>query len=127
MLGSLTVPLPIHPFLGYNVIHGKLNSLKIKVQRQRVRQAVKSIDPAGVASRGRRSLKRRKYKVRYPMSLWHMDSNHKLIRFALCRHYKVFRFVGRVICALALGTRNLDFKSLAGYFRHRVANGSPPF
>ena len=39
------------------------------------------VDPAGSVMRRLRALNRRKYHVPGPRSLWHMDSNHKLIRY----------------------------------------------
>ncbi len=47
-------------------------SMQIKVTRERVRQAVKSIDPLGGALRWPTLIKRRPYSVGGPNSLWHI-------------------------------------------------------
>ena len=53
----------------------------VTIQRQRVRDAMERVDPAGVALRALQpQLQRRQYKVAGPNSLWHIDGNHKLIR-----------------------------------------------
>ena len=56
----------------------------IRVQKARLRNCLKRVDPIG---RRLRSI-RRVYNVRSPLALWHMDGNHKLIRLALekCLH-----------------------------------------
>ena len=59
----------------------RLQNDGICVQRERVRQAMRRVDPAGVALRSRRAVKRRTYHVKGPNSLWHLDGNHKLIRY----------------------------------------------
>lgn len=72
------------PEAGYQTIRSILSSKGHKIQRQRVRNAVKAVDPDGVAF-GRlflsvHRIQRRTYNVRAPRSLWHIDGNHKLIR-----------------------------------------------
>ena len=56
-----------------------------KVQQTRVRESVKRVDPCAVAVRRlfmqHYRIQRRRYNVRAPMSLWHVDTNHKLIRY----------------------------------------------
>ena len=59
---------------------GYLLGKGFKVQRRRVREALRSVDPEGVASRKATAINRRKYSVPTPNSLWHGDANLKLIR-----------------------------------------------
>jgi hypothetical protein len=66
--------------IGANSIKVRLENIGIHVPRQRVRVAMRRVDPAGVALRSRRAIKRRTYKVHGPNSLWHLDGNHKLVR-----------------------------------------------
>ena len=54
-----------------------LVSQGIRVQRARLRNSLKRVDRVG---RRLRSINRRVYNVRSPLSLWHMDGNHKLVR-----------------------------------------------
>ena len=44
------------------------------------------VDPNGVSSRVRQCLRRRTYSVPSPNSLWHLDDNHKLIRWRIVIH-----------------------------------------
>lgn len=70
------------PNSGYRSMKGHLLSRGLKVQEHRIRKAMRRIDPEGVIVRmlQLRITHRRSYNVRAPLSLWHMDGNHKLIR-----------------------------------------------
>ena len=52
----------------------------VRVQRQRLRKSIKRVDPVGRRIRAINTIQRRVYNVHSPLSLWHMDGNHKLIR-----------------------------------------------
>ena len=52
----------------------------IFIQRDRCRKALSEVDPVGTARRWAQAIKRRKYSVPTPNSLWHCDTNHALIR-----------------------------------------------
>lgn len=60
----------------------------IRVQRARLRNCLKRVDPIGRRLRSITTIRRRVYNVRSPLALWHMDGNHKLIRLAFekCLH-----------------------------------------
>jgi hypothetical protein len=51
-----------------------------------VKICLKKLDPEGVARRYKRAVKRRVYKVAVPLSLVHIDGNHKLIRWKIVIH-----------------------------------------
>ena len=68
------------PTCGYKQMQGHLQFLGYRIQQVRVREAVMAVDPEGSVMRHLSLLNRRKYQVPAPCSLWHMDSNHKLIR-----------------------------------------------
>ncbi|CAC5376864.1 unnamed protein product [Mytilus coruscus] len=55
--------------------------LKGKVQRWRLRDAIHRIDYVGTQERKTGRLHRRVYNVMAPNYLWHIDSNHKLVRW----------------------------------------------
>ena len=57
-----------------------LVSQGIRVQRARLRNSLKRVDRVGRRLRSINSIHRRVYNVRSPLSLWHMDGNHKLVR-----------------------------------------------
>ena len=65
--------------LGPNAIRARLSVNGHKLQRSRVRQSMLRVDPGGNALRTHFPIKRRKYRVAGPNSVWHIDGNHKLI------------------------------------------------
>ena len=73
-----------HPGIGIRMLKGFLNSQGFRIQRERIRLSLLRIDPIGIMERWRVTVKRRKYSVRFPLSLWHIDGNHKLIRYLCC-------------------------------------------
>ena len=56
------------------------------VQRQRLRESIKRVDPEYSNSRWRGNIFRRSYCVPGPNSLWHIDGNHRLIRWRMVVH-----------------------------------------
>ncbi|XP_055028864.2 uncharacterized protein [Misgurnus anguillicaudatus] len=73
--------------LGAESVRARLAGQGIIVQRHRVRQSLIRTNPVGAAQRvTTRRLHRRVYKVAGPNALWHLDSNHKLIRWRIVIH-----------------------------------------
>lgn len=76
------------PSFGLKMIRSGLNTqYNIHVQRQRIEQILREIDPIGVATRWATCVKRRTYSVPGSMYLWHNDGNHKvmlLLFFSIC-------------------------------------------
>ena len=70
------------PNCGYKAMRVHLLSRGVKMQESRVREAMRRSDPEGTVVRTLqlRVTHRRVYSVKAPLSLWHMDGNHKLIR-----------------------------------------------
>ncbi len=52
----------------------------VLIQRDRCRSILAEVDPEGTARRWAQAIRRRQYSVPSPNSLWHMDTNHALIR-----------------------------------------------
>ncbi|CAM4665756.1 unnamed protein product [Leuciscus chuanchicus] len=71
------------PTAGYRMVKGRLKSMGIHVQWRRVTASMHRVDSLGILSRltGLGCIVRRTYSVRGPLSLWHVDTNHKLIRY----------------------------------------------
>ena len=69
------------PNSGSRLMQGHLLSRGHRVSQVRVREALHRVDPEGVAIRFSSAVQRRKYAVFSPLSLWHLDGNHKLIRY----------------------------------------------
>lgn len=72
--------------IGANAVLTRLRNIGVHMQRERVRQSLRRVDPAGVAIRSRRAAKSRVYRVAGPNSFWHLDGNHKLIRYVCITH-----------------------------------------
>ncbi|KAI7790238.1 hypothetical protein IRJ41_020987, partial [Triplophysa rosa] len=85
-IGPLEQILQRTPNAGETYILGSLRSRHIRIQRWRVRQSLQEIDPIGRSLRRRRAVRRRIYSVKTPNQLWHIDGNHKLVRWRLVFH-----------------------------------------
>jgi len=70
------------PNTGYKRMKGYLLQRNIKVTDLRVREVMRTVDPQGVYLRtlSNRAIVRRVYYVKYSNSMWHLDTNMKLIR-----------------------------------------------
>lgn len=70
------------PLCGESILRQMVITNKgIRIQRWRLREAIHRIDATGVKSRKAGRLQRRVYNVQGPNQLWHIDSNHKLVRW----------------------------------------------
>ena len=68
------------PNCGYRLMEGHLRHQGHRITQARIRESMRRVDPEGVAVRWAATVQRRKYTVCSPLSLWHIDGNHKLIR-----------------------------------------------
>ena len=70
------------PNCGYKRMTGFLFSRGFRVQQERIRRAMRIVDPEGVILRAMQlnTIHRRHYSVYSPLALWHVDTHHKLIR-----------------------------------------------
>lgn len=77
------------------------------VQIARVRQSLQRVDPEGTELRAlaNRTLHRRTYSVPAANCLWHIDGNHKLIRWRLVIHGGIDGF-SRLVVYLNVSTNN---------------------
>ena len=69
------------PNCGYRMMNGHLHQRRIRVTQARIQSSMHRVDPEGVTLRWREAIQRRKYRVSSPLALWHIDGNHKLIRY----------------------------------------------
>ena len=74
------------PYAGESYVSGGLRACGIFVQRYRVREILRTIDPVGRALHRRAAIQRRQYNVRAPKHLWHIDGNHKLVNWRFVVH-----------------------------------------
>ena len=69
------------PNSGEVMLRELLKERGIKIQRNVLRESLQRVDEKGSQSRSKRRLHRRVYNVQGPNHLWHLDTNHKLIRW----------------------------------------------
>ncbi|KAJ7382968.1 hypothetical protein OS493_031745 [Desmophyllum pertusum] len=93
-----------HPNAGEVMLQGHLRAQGIHVQRSRMREAILALDPS-VTARKRPAIKRRVYSVPCPNYLWHIDGNHKLIRWRFVIHHCIDGF-SRLVTFCRCSTNN---------------------
>lgn len=71
------------PNSGYKRMTGFLHNAGYRIQQIRIRESMRRVNPDGVLLRALelRTIRRRRYQVSGPLALWHIDGNHKLIRY----------------------------------------------
>ena len=97
--------LQLTPNSGESYVKGSLKAKGIAVQRSRVRESLRRVDPIGRSMRKRYAICRRVYNVKGPNHLWHIDSNHKLISWRFVIHGCIDGF-SRAIIYLHCCTNN---------------------
>lgn len=70
-----------YPTCGNTQMKGHLVAMGYNIQQIRIRESMRRIDPAGTALRRLYVVNRRQYSVPSPLSLFHIDGHHKLIRY----------------------------------------------
>ena len=70
------------PNVGCKRMSGLLLGGGLRIQQSRIRECMRRVNPEGVLLRAweLRLIQRGSYYVQGPLSLWHIDGNHKLIR-----------------------------------------------
>nr|XP_055033198.1 uncharacterized protein LOC129421585 isoform X1 [Misgurnus anguillicaudatus]XP_055036790.1 uncharacterized protein LOC129424213 isoform X1 [Misgurnus anguillicaudatus]XP_055051488.1 uncharacterized protein LOC129437378 isoform X1 [Misgurnus anguillicaudatus] len=88
-----------NPNCGYRIVDGHLRSLGIRVTRNRIMEAMRQVDPVGTVLRGLdlQITPRRSYSVPGPLSLWHIDGNHKLVRWRIVVHGGIDGFSRKIM------------------------------
>ncbi|XP_057689329.1 uncharacterized protein LOC130914295 isoform X4 [Corythoichthys intestinalis] len=123
---AVTEILGCHPNSGYKMMLGHLRALGIKVQRVRVQESMRRVDPQGIVVRTLQlqTVRRRRYSVPAPNSLWHIDGNHKLIRWRVVVHGGIDGF-SRLIVYLQAATNNRATTVLNSFMRAVQTYGVP--
>ena len=85
------------------MIRGYLLARNIHVQRQRIRESIGRMRSAGFGLS--QAITRRIYSVPGPNHLWHIDGNHKLIKYRLVIHGGIDGF-SRLVTYLACANNN---------------------
>lgn len=109
-----------HPNAGEVMLQGHLQAQGINVRRRRIRNAIHDLDPSA-KTRKAPAIRRRVYSVPYPNYLWHLDGNHKLIRWKFVVHHSIDGF-SRLVTFCRCSTKNkaetlfLAFKEAVGRY-----------
>lgn len=113
--------------VGSEYVWGVLRGEGYCVTRERVRQSVHRVNHIGVEIRRATRLQRRVYSVQGPMHLWHVDSNHKLIKYNLVIHGCIDGF-SRVVIYLRCADNNRA-STVFNIFTHAVEHtwGTVPY
>ena len=111
LVGSVIL---LHPQCGERSVTGYLRSQGHRIQRERIRQCIRRIDPFGVELRARGVLHRRRYHVEAPNSLWHLDGYHKLIRWNIVIHGAIDGY-SQLITFLKASTNNRSDTVLSAF------------
>ena len=62
--------LRVTPRIGYRLVQGALRRRGLRIQRRRVLEALRRVDPVMITLRSSRSIIRRRYSVPCPNALW---------------------------------------------------------
>ena len=81
-----------HPNAGEINVIGHLRARKIRVQRQRVRASIHRVDPQGPSEWSSRNFHPRVYETPCPNYVWHLDGNHKLVKWGFVTHLAIDGF-----------------------------------
>ncbi len=95
------------PNCGIRRMKGFLLSRGLNIQWDRVRASMWRVDPTGLLLRTTQlnTLQRRKYSVPETLALWHVDGNHKLIRWRFVVHGAIDGY-SRCIMFMRCSTNN---------------------
>lgn len=98
------------PFTGYRRMMGFLRDIGEHVQEKRVIESMRRVDFEGIVQRSTeaRVIHRRKYTVKGTNSLWHIDGNHKLIRWSMVIHGGIDGFSRRIVFLRCSGNNRAE-------------------
>ena len=94
-----------HPNDGEVLLIGHLRSQGINLPRSRIRAAIHRVDPEGPQLRSLTTVRRRVYRSEGVNHVWHIDGNHKLIRWRMVIHGGIDVF-SRLIVYMRCATNN---------------------
>ncbi|XP_055351690.1 uncharacterized protein LOC129597992 [Paramacrobiotus metropolitanus] len=112
------------PNVGYRYINGQLKSGGLTVQRTRILASMRRLDPYGIANRFFHFVPRRIYSNAGPNALWHIDGNHKLVRWGFVIHGIIDGY-SRMVISLVVATNNRASTVLQAFLVGAEAWGVP--
>ena len=113
-----------HPACGEVMIQGHLLHSGIKVQRSKLRAAIHRVDHNNTVSRHSSVIRRRIYSSSHPNAVWHLDGNHKMIRWKMVIHAGIDGF-SRLITYIKCANNNLATTVLQEFLRGVSVFGLP--
>lgn len=114
----------MHPNIGEVMLQGQLLHIDVKVSRAKLRSAIHRIDHANTVSRRSTTIHRRVYSAPYPNAVWHIDGNHKMIRWRLVIHGGVDGF-SRCVVYAKCANNNCASTVLDAFLEGILAYGTP--
>ena len=112
-----------HPNDGEVLISGHLKARRIFIQRSRLRASIHRIDPH-VQNNMRSAIRRRTYYAASPNYTWHIDTNHKLIRWRFIVQGGIDGY-SRMVVFLKCSTNNLASTMLSAFLKGVQEYGLP--
>lgn len=109
---------------GEVMLQAHMLQLGFKVRRAALRAAIHRVDHENTVSRRSRTIRRRIYSVPHPNAVWHLDGNHKLIRWRLVVHAGVDGF-SRTIVFMKCSDNNRATTVLDSFINGISSFGSP--
>ena len=107
---------------GEAMLRGHLLSLSMHVQRERLRMSVQRV--SGSENQLHPPITRRTYSVPGPNALWHVDGNHKMIRWRLVVHGGIDGF-SRLITFIQCSNNNRSETVLESFIKATEEYGVP--
>ena len=109
---------------GEVLMAGHLATLGLLVPRSRLRASIHRVDPENTAARRSVTIRRRVYFADGPNAIWHIDGNHKLIRWRFVVHGGIDGY-SRTVVFLWCSTNNQASTVLASFMEATEIHGLP--
>ena len=109
-----------HPNIGEVMMAAHLKSIGIHIPRSRLRASIHRIDPQA-RNHFSSVIRRRVYHVQSPNHIWHIDGNHKLIRWRFVIHGGIDGYIVFLRCS----TDNLATTMLSAFEKGVEEYGLP--
>uniref|UniRef100_A0A673LYY8 Integrase catalytic domain-containing protein n=1 Tax=Sinocyclocheilus rhinocerous TaxID=307959 RepID=A0A673LYY8_9TELE len=109
------------PNSGYRMVSGYLRSIGISKESEQLSDPLIQLE---VSYEALRLIPRRPYSVPSPLSLWHIDGNHKLVRWRIIVHGGIDGY-SRKIMYLQANTNNKSSMVLQCFLEIVQSHGSP--
>ena len=113
-----------HPNVGEVMTGGHLRAQGIHVRRADLRAALHRVDPDGVPERRRSRLRHRVYDCPCPNYVWHLNGNHKLVKWRFVIHVGIDGF-SRLVSFAEKSTNN-EARTVLNHFLSAVETFGRP-